>query len=61
MSTQKSAAIVVAVADLPVCCPPRDAEVWDQHPRVYLPIGAEGAVICPYCSATYTLKKELKK
>ena len=25
------------------------------HPRVFLKIGAEGAVVCPYCSRKYVL------
>ena len=52
--------IWVTPADLPVCCPPKNQELWSQHPRVYLPIGAEGEVVCPYCSAKYVLKKEQK-
>lgn len=47
----------VTVANLPVCCPPKNAEVWDMHPRVYLPIAEEGTVVCPYCSAKYILKQ----
>ena len=25
------------------------------HPRVYLQIGNDGEIVCPYCSRTYTL------
>lgn len=42
-------------ADLPLSCPPRDARVWDAHPRVYLPIEETGAYLCPYCGAEYVL------
>lgn len=45
----------VTQADLPLSCPPRDMRVWDAHPRVYLPIEAEGRVVCPYCDAEYVL------
>ena len=27
------------------------------HPLVYLTIGADGHVVCPYCSRDYVLKK----
>ena len=27
------------------------------HPRVYLNLGAEGAVDCPYCGRRYVLKE----
>jgi uncharacterized Zn-finger protein len=39
--------------DLPLSCPPRDAGLWNLHPRVYLPIEEKGEVRCPYCSTTY--------
>ncbi|MBI4185115.1 MAG: zinc-finger domain-containing protein [Proteobacteria bacterium] len=26
------------------------------HPRVYLRIGPEGRIVCPYCSRTFALK-----
>ena len=42
---------------LPLCCPLPTMEVWDAHPRVYLPIEEEAEVTCPYCSARYTLKE----
>ncbi len=59
MSAQKSEKIpvyTVSKKDLPLSCPPKDQAVWDMHPRVYLPIEAEGEVTCPYCSAKYILK-----
>ena len=60
MSAQKSEktpVYTVTMQDLPLSCPPSNQEVWDMHPRVYLPIEAEGKVVCPYCSAQYILKK----
>ena len=40
-----------------LCCPSRSMDVWNSHPRVYLPIteAEDGGVVCPYCSAKYTL------
>ena len=28
------------------------------HPAVYLKIGDEGAIVCPYCSRRYVLDKD---
>lgn len=30
------------------------------HPRVFLPVGSEGRVECPYCSRVYVLKASAK-
>ena len=49
-------AIMVSSRDLPLSCPrPRD-EVWDLHPRVFLPIEKTGEATCPYCGAHYVLQ-----
>ena len=45
----------VTQKDLPLCCPMPDMQLWNAHPRVYLPIHATGKAICPYCSAEYFL------
>ena len=43
-------------ADLPLSCPMPSMALWNSHPRVYLPIEADGGRSrCPYCSATYVL------
>ena len=42
--------------DLPLSCPLPSMALWNSHPRVYLPIEAEGGQgQCPYCGATYVL------
>ena len=46
----------VTRADLPLCCPMPAMRLWDSHPKVYLPIEAEGECACPYCGAVYVLK-----
>jgi uncharacterized Zn-finger protein len=43
--------------DLPLSCPMPDMQLWNSHPRVYLPIETTGEAICPYCSAEYLLKR----
>lgn len=50
------AAIKVSRADLPLSCPRPEDEVWNMHPRVYLPIEKTGEATCPYCGARYELE-----
>jgi uncharacterized Zn-finger protein len=46
----------VTRADLPLCCPMPQMELWNSHPRVYLPIENTGKERCPYCGAIFVLK-----
>ena len=46
----------ITAKDLPLSCPMPGMILWSGHPRVYLPIEKTGHAICPYCSATFTLK-----
>ena len=48
---------VVTAADLPLSCPMAGADLWNAHPRVYLPIEKTGRAKCPYCSAEYVLQR----
>ena len=50
-----SKVIEVTKADLPLSCPRPGEEVWNMHPRVYLPIEKTGEAVCPYCGAKYRL------
>jgi len=46
----------VTRADLPLSCPMPGMSLWNSHPKVYLPIEAEGGhAKCPYCGAEYDL------
>jgi uncharacterized Zn-finger protein len=45
----------VDASDLPLACPMPEMELWNSHPRVYLPIEETGSAKCPYCGAEYTL------
>ncbi|MGB5648516.1 MAG: zinc-finger domain-containing protein [Sedimenticolaceae bacterium] len=51
----KDAVIKVSRSDLPLSCPRPEDEVWNMHPRVYLPIEKDGEAVCPYCGAHYQL------
>lgn len=52
----KSRQVEVTVDDLPLHCPTPSMELWDTHPRVFLPIEDTGEALCPYCGTLYTLK-----
>jgi uncharacterized Zn-finger protein len=45
----------VTHADLPLSCPMPEMTLWNSHPKVYLPVEANGTAKCPYCGAQYTL------
>lgn len=45
----------VTPADLPLSCPMPGMNIWNSHPRVYLPIEKTGQAKCPYCGASYRL------
>ncbi|MDO5687329.1 MAG: zinc-finger domain-containing protein [Neisseria sp.] len=52
--------IMLTAEDLPVFCPPAGKSLWDQHPRVFLPLDKHGECRCPYCGAHYRLHGESK-
>jgi uncharacterized Zn-finger protein len=45
--------VVIYKKDLPLCCPMPKTAVWNEHPRVYLPIEEEKNLLCPYCGTHY--------
>lgn len=47
--------IAVTRSELPLSCPRPGDEVWNMHPRVFLPIEKTGEAVCPYCGAHYRL------
>lgn len=56
-TTQGAARVIkVTRTDLPLCCPRPVDEVWNMHPRVFLPIEKTGEEVCPYCGARYLLE-----
>lgn len=48
--------IIITEKDLPLSCPTRDMQLWNAHPRVYLPIEETHAEICPYCGTEFVLE-----
>lgn len=49
--------VEITETDLPLCCPQPNERVWDAHPRVFLTLGDDNAVSCPYCGKHYVLKE----
>lgn len=47
----------VTATDLPLSCPMPGMQLWNSHPKVFLPIEKTGSAKCPYCSAEFTLKR----
>ena len=48
---------LVSKNELPFHCPPKEAQKWNMHPKVFLSFGEEGKANCPYCGAIYKLEK----
>ncbi|MBI1394766.1 MAG: zinc-finger domain-containing protein [Betaproteobacteria bacterium] len=48
--------VEVTAVDLPLHCPTPSMQLWNAHPRVFLPIEKTGEALCPYCGTLYTLK-----
>ena len=48
--------IKVSKEQLPLSCPQPEDDVWNMHPRVYLPLDKTGEAVCPYCGARYVLQ-----
>ena len=45
----------VTRADLPLSCPMPAMQLWNSHPKVYIPVEETGEGTCPYCSAVFKL------
>lgn len=56
LNDNKVREIEITTDDLPLHCPTPSMQLWDTHPRVFLPIEATGEALCPYCGTHYTLK-----
>ena len=49
--------VYVTMKDLPLSCPMPGQELWNAHPKVFLPIADTHHEICKYCSTEYILVK----
>ena len=55
-STKKN--YVVHAHELPLSCPTDAMELWNAHPKVYLPIEKTGVEVCPYCGSRFVLQND---
>jgi len=55
MTEQTQDVTKVSRKDLPLSCPPKDANDWSEHPIVFLDIKKTGKAACKYCGARYEL------
>lgn len=44
--------------ELPLSCPTDAMELWNAHPKVYLPIEKTGIEVCPYCGTRFVLQND---
>lgn len=51
--------IVVKPETLPLYCSGPTDQVWNGHPRVFLPISSDGETECPYCGTRYRLDGQI--
>ncbi len=49
---------VVHRNELPLSCPTDKMELWNAHPKVYLPIEKTGVEVCPYCGSRFVLQND---
>ncbi|CEG55839.1 zinc-finger domain-containing protein [Legionella fallonii] len=49
---------VVHRSELPLSCPTNEMELWNSHPKVYLPIEETGVEVCPYCGSRFVLQND---
>ena len=50
--------ITITPHDLPLHCPTADVALWNNHPKVFLPIQSNSTIRCPYCGTVYRLEGE---
>lgn len=50
--------VQVSAKDLPLSCPIKDSQTWNQHPKVYLDLSKTGQATCQYCGAAYILNSD---
>jgi len=53
--TRQSAVVEVTRDELPMHCPSPDNELWNSHPRVFIPLEESPEASCSYCGTKYKL------
>jgi len=57
VSTSTETVFHIKKGQLPLHCPLPEMSLWNQHPRVFLPIEDSGKAKCPYCSSEFILEE----
>ncbi len=57
VTTSSETVFHIKKKQLPLHCPLPEMSLWNQHPRVYLPIEDSGKEKCPYCGTEYILEE----
>ena len=57
VTTSNESVFHIKKEQLPLHCPLPEMSLWNQHPRVYLPIEDSGKSTCPYCSSEFILEE----
>lgn len=58
VSTSENAVFHINRQQLPLHCPLPEMSLWNQHPRVFLPIEDSSKEKCPYCGSEFILEEE---
>ena len=57
VSTSDESVFHINKDQLPLHCPLPEMSLWNQHPRVFLPVEDTGNAKCPYCGTEFILKE----
>jgi len=57
VSTSNESVFHINKDQLPLHCPLPEMSLWNQHPRVFLPIEETGKSKCPYCGTEFILEE----
>jgi uncharacterized Zn-finger protein len=57
VSTSDESVFHIKKDQLPLHCPLPEMSLWNQHPRVYIPIEDSGKGKCPYCISEFILEE----
>ena len=56
VSTSAETVFRIKKEQLPLHCPLPEMSLWNQHPKVYIPLDKKGQGKCPYCGTEYILE-----
>ena len=56
VSTSTESSFRIKSEQLPLHCPLPEMSLWNQHPKVYIPLDKNGRGKCPYCGTEYILE-----